>query len=136
MFPRGAGTFINKDRGAETGWRQPRHVSCLLVLPDMLTPAPTAAQARHTVGAQDPGPGDSGVYTVSCIAAFHHVKLTRKTLLVQWLRAAQSSLQTWALGPLLGFPGLREVGPQSQPPCLASAPPPSAPTPDSACHPG
>lgn len=79
MFPRGAGTFINKDRGAETGWRQPRHVSCLLVLPDMLTPAPTAAQARHTVGAQDPGPGDSGVYTVSCIAAFHHVKLTQKT---------------------------------------------------------
>ena len=124
VFPRGAGTFIN-DKGAEMGWCQPRCVSCLLVLPDMLTPAPSAAQARHTVGAQDPGPGDSGVYTVSCIAAFHHVKLTRKTLPLQWLRAAQFLPQTWALGPLLGFPGLREVGPQSQPPCLASAPPTS-----------
>lgn len=94
MFPRGAGTFINKDRGAETGWRQPRHMSCLLVPPDMLTPAPTAAQARHPVGAQDPGPGDSGIYTISCIAAFHHVKLTRKTLSVQWLRAAELGLGT------------------------------------------
>lgn len=94
VFPRGAGTFINKDKGAETGWCQPHCVSCLLVLPNMLTPEPSAAQARHTVGTQDAGPGDSGVYTVSCIAAFHHVKLTRKTLPVQWLRAAQFLPQT------------------------------------------
>lgn len=128
---------MNKDRGAETGWRQTCCESGHSVLPGRVKSRWRALCATASLGqihSRCSGPrvlvhlrGQLHRHLPSCEADLEN------TACPGVLRAARSSTQTWASGPSSRFPAETaqvwgEVGPaEPQPLCLASAPYPQPP---------